>query len=90
MRPTAYVDISEVIDRKVEMLACHASQREWLRAHHGMDAYTEAMKRNSAMRGKEHGIAFAEAFVQHRGLPNPQSDILKNLLEANKFYGTSD
>src|SRR5688500_18489220 len=33
-RPTTHVDISGQIDRKVEMLACHASQRDWLRAHH--------------------------------------------------------
>ena len=40
------------IDRKAEMLACHASQRDWLRAHHGMDEYIEAMKRHGAMRGE--------------------------------------
>ncbi len=76
---TACVDISDVIDRKIEMLACHASQREWLRAHHGMDEYIEAMKRHSATRGQERGIAYAEAFVQHQGHPYQQSDILKDI-----------
>jgi len=33
------------IDRKIEMLACYTSQREWLRSHHGMDEYIEAIKR---------------------------------------------
>ncbi|QEG33448.1 PIG-L deacetylase family protein [Bythopirellula goksoeyrii] len=80
VNPTVRVDISEVMDRKSEMLACHSSQREWLRAHHGMDEYIESMKRHSAMRGQELGSQYAEAFVQHRGHPYPQSDILQELL----------
>ena len=63
------------------MLACHASQREWLRAHHGMDEYIDAMRRYSAERGKEVGVEFAEAFTQHRGHPFPQTDLLKELLK---------
>ena len=78
-RPTTYVDISAQIERKVDMLACHASQRDWLRAHHGMDEYIEAMKRHSAQRGRERGVAVAEAFVQHRGHPFPQTDLLAEL-----------
>lgn len=80
VRPTVTVDISAVIDRKTEMLACHASQREWLRAHHGMDEYIEAMKRHGAMRGQQLGTAYAEAFVQHRGHAYPQSNLLQELL----------
>ena len=49
--PTTIVDISDQLERKAEMLACHASQREWLRAHHGMDEYLEAMKSHARMRG---------------------------------------
>jgi LmbE family N-acetylglucosaminyl deacetylase len=78
--PTTLVDISNQIDRKIEMLACHASQRDWLRAHHGMDEYVEAMKRHSAGRGKQMGVAYAEAFVQHRGHPFPQSDLLTEVM----------
>jgi LmbE family N-acetylglucosaminyl deacetylase len=77
--PTTYVDISRQIDRKIEMLACHASQRDWLRAHHGMDEYIEAMKRFSAMRGEQRRVKYAEAFVQHRGHPFPQNDLLAEL-----------
>ena len=77
---TTYVDVSRQIERKVEMLACHASQREWLRAHHGMDEYVEAMKRAAAEHGRERGGAYAEAFVQHRGHPFPQSDLLAEVL----------
>jgi LmbE family N-acetylglucosaminyl deacetylase len=78
--PTTYVDISgAAMERKTEMLACHASQRDWLRAHHGMDEYIDAMKRLSAQRGQQIGRTYAEAFVQHRGHPFPQTDLLAEL-----------
>jgi LmbE family N-acetylglucosaminyl deacetylase len=78
--PTTYVDISRQMERKVEMLACHASQRDWLRAHHGMDEYIDATKRHSAERGRQIARAYAEAFVQHRGHPFPQADVLAQIL----------
>ncbi|QDS99139.1 PIG-L deacetylase family protein [Adhaeretor mobilis] len=80
VKPSVRIDISEQIDRKSEMLACHASQREWLRSHHGMDEYIESMKRHSKQRGTELGTEYAEAFIQHRGHPFPQTDILHELL----------
>jgi LmbE family N-acetylglucosaminyl deacetylase len=80
VKPTTYVDISWQIGRKTEMLACHASQRDWLRAHHGIDEYIDAMKRHSGERGREAGVAYAEAFVQHRGHPFPQTDLLAEVL----------
>jgi LmbE family N-acetylglucosaminyl deacetylase len=80
--PTTLIDITGQLARKAEMLACHASQRDWLRSHHGMDQYIEAMKRHAALRGDEAGVEFAEAFVQHRGHPFPQNDLLMELLSA--------
>jgi LmbE family N-acetylglucosaminyl deacetylase len=77
--PTTYVDVSGQIERKIEMLVCHASQREWLRAHHGMDEYVEALKRFGAERGRQIGVAYAEAFVQHRGHAFPHDDLLAHL-----------
>lgn len=77
--PTTVIDITNQMERKIEMLACHASQRDWLRAHHGMDEYIEAMKRHGAERGRQAGVTYAEAFVQHRGHPFPQIDILAEL-----------
>jgi LmbE family N-acetylglucosaminyl deacetylase len=74
------VDITGVMERKCEMLACHNSQREWLRVHHGMDEYIESMKRHGAKRGEEAGTAYAEAFVQHLGHPYPQTNLLHQLL----------
>jgi len=79
VRPTTYVDITAQMEKKTEMLACHASQREWLLAHHGMDEYLDSMKRHSAARGKEIGVPAAEAFVQHRGHAYPREDLLASL-----------
>jgi LmbE family N-acetylglucosaminyl deacetylase len=81
---TTLIDVSAQIETKSKMLACHASQREWLRAHHGMDEYIEAMKRASAARGKELGTAYAEGFTQHRGHPYPQDDLLTGLFGKGK------
>jgi LmbE family N-acetylglucosaminyl deacetylase len=77
--PTTWVDISEQMEIKTRMLACHASQRDWLLAHHGMDEYLEAMRRHAALRGRECGVAAAEAFVQHRGHAYPRDDLLARL-----------
>ncbi len=78
---TVRVDITAQMDEKIELLACHASQREWLQQHHGMDEYIEAMKRQSASCGVELNTLYAEAFVQHRGHAFPSNDLLKGLFE---------
>ncbi len=79
VKPTTCIDVSGQIERKIEMLACHASQREWLRSHHGMDEYIEAMKRFGNERGQQIGVSYGEAFVQHRGHPFPVNDLLAEL-----------
>ena len=79
VEPTTLIDVSDQLDKKTEILACHASQREWLRAHHGTDEYLDAMKRHAAMRGGQAGTAAAEAFVQHRGHAYPHDDLLAEL-----------
>ena len=79
IKPTTYVDISDQLDKKTQMLAQHASQREWLKAHHGTDEYLDSMTRLTVMRGEEVGVAHAEAFVQHRGHSYPSDDILGEL-----------
>ena len=79
VEPTTVIDVSGQLEKKLAMLACHASQREWLRAHHGMDEYLEATRRHAAHRGKRIGTAAAEAFVQHRGHAYPRNDLLAEL-----------
>jgi len=78
--PTTLIDITQQLDTKTKMLEAHASQREWLRAHHGMDEYIDAMHRHAADRGRLLGAKAAEAFIQHRGHAYPDNDILQKLL----------
>jgi LmbE family N-acetylglucosaminyl deacetylase len=82
-RPVAadfHVDISRVFPDKREMLACHASQRNWLIRQHGIDEYLEAQAKWSAHRGAEIGVAQAEGFRQYRGHPYPQDNLLLHLV----------
>ncbi len=70
------VDVSKVFDLKRRMLACHASQRDWLLKQHGIDEYLEAQARWGAHRGAEIGVAQAEAFRQYLGHPYPTDNRL--------------
>jgi LmbE family N-acetylglucosaminyl deacetylase len=79
VQPTTVIDISRQQEKKLAMLACHASQREWLRAHHGIDEYLEMTRRHDARRGQRIGVSAAEAFVQHRGHAYPADDLLLKL-----------
>jgi LmbE family N-acetylglucosaminyl deacetylase len=85
--PTTRIDIASELERKRQMLAAHASQREWLLAYHGVDEYLDAMQRHAAMRGRETGTAAAEAFVQHRGHAYPKDDILARLFGSSPEHG---
>jgi LmbE family N-acetylglucosaminyl deacetylase len=80
--PMFGIDVSPVIETKAQMLACHASQRDWLRKHHGMDHYLNAMRDWSAQRGKTCGVAYAEGYRQHLGHSYPQDNILGDTLSA--------
>ena len=84
--PGMFVDISGVLDRKASYLACHVSQRDWLRKHHGIDEYLESMRRWSRELGKQasdkfsRSIEYAEAFRQHRGHAYPSGNIIASIL----------
>src|SRR4051794_32187372 len=58
VKPDFVVDVSGLMDRKSAMLACHASQRAWLKKHHGMDNYIEIMQQWSRDRGRLGGAAY--------------------------------
>lgn len=78
--PGIWVDITSVMETKVDMLCCHASQRDWLMAHHGVDEYVDMMKAGGRLRGREIQRTFAEGFRQHLGHSFPQEDLLKSVL----------
>lgn len=75
-----HVDVSGVFDVKRQMLACHASQRNWLLRQHGIDEYLDAQHRWSARRGAEAGVAHAEGFRQYVGHPYPHDNVLLALV----------
>ena len=61
--PTEYVDVSEYIDKKLEMLECHESQIVWMRDHDHID-FAEFVRTCSRFRGIQCGAQYAEAFTQ--------------------------
>lgn len=78
--PGFCIDISGVIEVKEKMLASHASQRDWLLKHHGIDHYLKAMRDWGAERGRRSGVAHAEGFRQHLGHSYPQDNLLGEVL----------
>jgi LmbE family N-acetylglucosaminyl deacetylase len=66
VRPEIFVDISDVMTEKRAMLACHASQKAWLDATQGMDAYLDTMADLSREVGEMSGrFAYAEGWRRH-------------------------
>ncbi len=64
-----FVDISSVIDRKRDILACHQSQKQWLDASQGLDSYLTTMVEMSGKVGKLSGrFEYAEGWQRHAHL----------------------
>jgi len=61
-QPTEFVDITEVMERKVTVLEAHQSQIEWLKHHDDFDL-VDKMKTMARFRGFQCGVEFAEGFV---------------------------
>lgn len=61
--PTEYVDVSSVIDQKLEMLNCHETQVVWMRDHDGID-FPDMVKTCCRYRGYQCGAQYAEGFRQ--------------------------
>ena len=60
--PTEYVDISDEIDTKIDMLECHDSQLRWMRDHDHID-FAEWVRSISRFRGIQSGVQYAEGFT---------------------------
>ncbi len=64
--PEFVVDVSDVMTVKREMLARHQSQKAWLDATQGMDAYLESMAEVCREVGSRYGgCAYAEGWRRH-------------------------
>ena len=61
--PTEFVDITDEIDLKIEMLNCHESQIVWMRDHDGID-FADMVRTCSRYRGYQCGADYAEGFRQ--------------------------
>ncbi|MBQ8816145.1 MAG: PIG-L family deacetylase [Lachnospiraceae bacterium] len=61
--PTEYVDVSDYIDTKLEMLNCHESQIVWMRDHDNID-FPDMVKTCCRYRGFQCGADYAEGFRQ--------------------------
>lgn len=59
--PTEYVDITDCIGKKLEMLECHVSQIKWMRDHDHID-FPDMVRTCSRYRGYQCGAAYAEGF----------------------------
>ncbi|MCK5816019.1 MAG: PIG-L family deacetylase [Flavobacteriaceae bacterium] len=86
--PDIFINISEVMEEKRNMLAEHKSQKEWLDRSQGFNAYLDIMKEH----GREVGsmskqCEFAEGWRQHNplGLCATNSDPMKELLQEYYF-----
>lgn len=78
--PDFFVNVAAQMDTKTAMLAEHASQREWLLRHHGIDNYLETMKAWTRENGRRAGVEYAEGFRRYKGHPYPESPLLEELL----------
>lgn len=66
-QPEVYVDITDVMDTKKEMMSKHRSQVQWLKEHDNIDIL-EFMDITAKFRGLQCGAMYAEGFRLEKGL----------------------
>jgi LmbE family N-acetylglucosaminyl deacetylase len=69
VRAEMFVDISDLIQRKRELLALHESQKQWLDTSQGMDSYLNTMTELCGEVGRLSGLfQYAEGWRRHTHL----------------------
>jgi LmbE family N-acetylglucosaminyl deacetylase len=76
------VDVGSVMETKRRMLSAHQSQKSWLLKQHGVTDFTAGMEAQSARRGRDLGVAFAEGYRHYRHTPYPGDPLLQSLLDG--------
>lgn len=72
--PDVYVDISEVLSLKRDMIRCHASQMSWMNAARHTDmAYM--IEWTARWRGLQSGLPLAEGLISATSAPWPVPDV---------------
>jgi LmbE family N-acetylglucosaminyl deacetylase len=66
--PTEYVDISSVIETKLEMMRQHVSQLAFIKEHEGLD-HLDLIDITGRYRGYQCGVRYAEGFIEHLAWP---------------------
>ncbi len=74
------VNISATLKLKEEMLACHDSQRAWLKTQQEIPETVTTMRKMAQEVGKLAGFRWAEGFRQHLGQGFPATNLLKELM----------
>ena len=66
VEPEIYVDVTDLIQRKTAMLACHASQQRWLDESQGVSAYLNTMRELDEELGRMSTLfQYAEGWRRH-------------------------
>jgi LmbE family N-acetylglucosaminyl deacetylase len=79
VHPEMWIDVSDVMGEKRRMLALHESQKAWLDASQGIDAYLDQMEEMCAEMGRMSGeYGYAEGWTRrlHLGYCSPEADPL--------------
>ena len=83
VRPSIFVNVTEVLEQKTAMLSCHKSQQQWLDTSQGLDSYLAAMHDLSREVGGMSGqFEFAEGWRKHNhlGFGSPEANPLVEAL----------
>ena len=85
--PKIFVDVEALLDRKLEVLGRHQSQKQWLDESQGQDSYLKTLRNLDAEAGSMSGkFKYAEGWRRHSHMgfcdPNdcPLSDALGELM----------
>ena len=92
VRPNTFVDVSDLQDRKRDMLAEHKSQRDWLDESQGVDSYLVKLQELDREVGQMSGrFEYAEGWRRHNhlGFCGPDDDPLVAALGECVFCGDS-
>ena len=71
--PDEYVDISDFIDIKIEMLSKHKSQIDFMRKYYNVDLI-DHFKITSRSRGLQCSVSYAEGFKVFKGFPRIKTE----------------
>lgn len=83
VEPDLFVDVSDIVEAKVEMLSCHVTQKKWLDESQGLDSYLQTLRNLDRAVGKMSGeFEYAEGWRRrlHLGFSTHDEDPLANAL----------